>query len=80
MFSLSLFGTPFSWFASLALGLINSWFDIDNKFHEHFFFGSNELKLSHLVKQQHDESIVDYLKRFRDTQTFASMFLLLKRI
>jgi hypothetical protein len=41
---------------------------------------SNELKLSHLVKQQHDESIVDYLKRFRYTQTFASMFLLLKRI
>lgn len=42
MFSLSLFGTPFFWFASLALSLINSWFDIDKKFHEHFFFGSNE--------------------------------------
>jgi hypothetical protein len=34
------------------------------------FFGSNELKLSYLtsVKQQHDKSIVDYIKRFRDTK------------
>jgi hypothetical protein len=70
MFPLSLTGTTFSWFASLAHGSINSWLDLEKKFHEHFFSGSNELKLSHLisVKQQHDESIVDYFRRFRDTK------------
>ena len=70
MFPLSLTGTTFSWFASLAPGSINSWLDLEKKFHEHFFSGSNELKLSHLisVKQQRDESIVDYFRRFRDTK------------
>ena len=70
MFPLSLTGTTFSWFASLALGSINSWLDLEKKFHEHFFSGSNELKLSHLtsVKQQRDEPVVDYFRRFRDTK------------
>jgi hypothetical protein len=44
MFSLSLTGIAFSWFASLAPGLINSWLNLEKKFHEHFFSGSNELK------------------------------------
>jgi hypothetical protein len=35
-----------------------------------FIAGKNELKLSHLtsIKQQHDESVVNYIKRFRDTK------------
>jgi hypothetical protein len=36
MFPLSLTGTTFSWFASLAPGSINSWYDLEKKFHEHF--------------------------------------------
>ena len=70
MFPLSLTRTAFSWFASLAPGSINSWYDLEKKFHERFFSGSNELKLSHLASpmQQRDESIVDYFKRFRDTK------------
>ena len=54
----------------MAPDSINSWFDLEKKFHEHFFSGSNELKLSDLtsVKQQHDGSIVDYFIRFRDTK------------
>jgi len=70
MFPLSLTGIAFSWFASLAPGSINSWLDLEKKFHEHFFSGSKELKLSHLtsVKQQRDEPVVDYFRRFRDTK------------
>lgn len=70
MFSLSFTGTTFSWLASLAPGSINLWLDLEKKSHEHFFSGFNELKLSHLtsVKQQHDESVVDYFQRFRDTK------------
>jgi len=49
MFPLSLTGIAFSWFASLAPSSINSWFDLEKKFHEHFFSGYNELKLSHLT-------------------------------
>jgi predicted P-loop ATPase len=82
MFPVSLTGTTFSWFASLAPSSVNSWLDLEKKFHEHFFSSSNELKLSHLtsVKQQRDEPVVDYFRRFRDTKTDALMFLLLIKI
>jgi len=37
LFSLSLTGTTFSWFSSLALNFIGSWEQSEQKFHEHFF-------------------------------------------
>jgi hypothetical protein len=68
LFLLSLFGIAFSWFSALPLGSILTWAHLEQRFHDHFYSGENELKHSHLtsVKQQHDESIVDYIKRFRD--------------
>ena len=70
LFSLSLTGTAFSWFSSLAPNSITSWEQLEQKFHDHFFHGSYELKLSHLtsVKQMRDESVNDYIRRFRDTK------------
>jgi hypothetical protein len=70
LFSLPLTRIAFSWFASLAPGSISSWYDLEKKFHEHFFSGTNELKLSLLtsVKQQCDESVVDYIKIFSETK------------
>ena len=58
LFSLSLTRSTFSWFSTLAPNSITSWEQLEQKFHDHFFFGSYELKLSHLtlVKQMHDES------------------------
>jgi hypothetical protein len=43
---------------------------LEQKFHEYFYFGDTELRLSHLtiIKQKHHESIVDYIRRFRDTR------------
>jgi hypothetical protein len=37
----------------LAPNSIHTWFHLEKKFHEHFYTGDNELKLSHLtsVKQ-----------------------------
>jgi hypothetical protein len=60
----------FSWFSALPPGSIFTWTHLEQRFHDHFYSGENELKLSHLtsVKQQHDESVVDYIKRFRDTK------------
>ena len=70
LFSLSLTGTAFSWFSSLAPNSITSWEQLEQKFHDHFFSGSYELKLSHLtsVKQMRDESVNDYIRRFCDTK------------
>jgi hypothetical protein len=66
LFPLSITGTAFSWFSDLPYGSINTWYHLEKKFHEHFYSGDNELKLSHLtsVRQKHDESVTDYVKRF----------------
>jgi hypothetical protein len=70
-FPLSLSGIAFLWFSALPPDSILTWAHLEQRFHDHFYSGENELKLSHLtsVKQQHDESVVDYIKRFRDTKT-----------
>jgi hypothetical protein len=70
LFPLSLTGTAFSWFSALSPGSITTWLQLEQKFHDHFYSGDNELKLSHLtsVRQKHDESVSDYVKRFRDVK------------
>ena len=75
LFPLSLTGTAFSWFSSLPHGSIRVWSQLEQKFHDHFYSGDNELKLSHLtsVKQKHDESVSDYVKRFRETKNRCYM-------
>ena len=49
MFSLSLTGTAFSWFSSLAPNSIRSWDELEQKFHDHFYNGDNETKLIDLT-------------------------------
>ena len=68
LFSLSLIGTTFFWFSSLAPNSIQSWNQLERKFHDHFYNGHNEAKLSDLasVKQGQDEPASDYFRRFRD--------------
>jgi len=75
LLSLSLTGTAFSWFSSLAPNSITSWEQLEQKFHDHFFSENYELKLSHLtsVKQMLDELVNDYIRRFRDKKTDALM-------
>jgi hypothetical protein len=69
MFPLSLSGTAFIWFTSLAPNSIFTWAQLEQKFHEYFYSGDTELRLSHLtaVKQKHNESAAKYISRFRDT-------------
>jgi hypothetical protein len=49
---------------------INSWNELESKFHEHFFAGKYELGLADLasVRQGREESVNDYIRRFRDTR------------
>jgi hypothetical protein len=49
LFSLSLTGTAFSWFYSLSPNSIDSWEQLERKFHDHFYSSKNELKLSDLT-------------------------------
>lgn len=49
LFSLSLTGTTFAWYAALPLNSINSRNDLEHKFHEHFFFGDYESNLADLA-------------------------------
>jgi hypothetical protein len=66
LFSLSLTGTAFTWYAMLPSNSILSWGDLEQKFHEHFFFGDYELDLVDLVTlpQEKDELVSDYIRRF----------------
>jgi hypothetical protein len=68
LFSLSLTSTSFSWFSSLAPNSIDSWDQLEQKFHDHFFSGSYQLKLTDLtsLRQGKEESVFDYLKRFKE--------------
>ena len=45
IFPLSLSGTIFSWFSALAPNSIQTWSQLERKFHEHFHNGDNELRL-----------------------------------
>jgi hypothetical protein len=70
MFPLSLSSTGFTWSTSLAPNSIFTWAQLEQKFHECFYFGDTELRLSHLtaVKQKHNEPVTEYTRRFRDTR------------
>jgi hypothetical protein len=70
MFPLSLPGTTFTWFTSLAPNSIFTWAHLEQKFHEYFYSGDTELRLSHLIagNQKHNEHVAEYIRRFRDTR------------
>jgi hypothetical membrane protein len=46
---------------------------LEQKFHKYFYSGDTELRLSHLtvIKQKHNEPVVDYIRRFRDTRNWC---------
>jgi hypothetical protein len=57
-------------FTSFTPNSIFTWDQLEQKFHEYFYSGDTELRLSHLttIKQKHNESTVEYIRRFRDTR------------
>jgi hypothetical protein len=69
-FPLSLTGPAFTWFASLPAQSICSWKDLEQKFHAHYFSGSIEKKLMDLatLRQRHNETPMEFLRRFRETK------------
>jgi hypothetical protein len=73
LFSLSLTGIAFAWFSSLRPNSIDSWDQLEQKFHDHFFSGSYQLKLTDLtsVSQNKEESVSDYLKCFKKVKNYC---------
>jgi hypothetical protein len=65
---LSLTGTAFNWFTSLEPNSISTWAQLKERFHEYFYNGETELKLSNLtsVRQKYTETVSEYIKRFRE--------------
>jgi hypothetical protein len=49
LFPLSLCSTTFNWFTSLAPNSIETWASLEERFHEYFYNGETELKLSNLT-------------------------------
>jgi hypothetical protein len=72
-FPLSLTSPAFTWFASLLAQSICSWKDLEQKFHAHDFIGSNEKKLIDLttLRQRHNETPIEFLRRFRETKSMC---------
>jgi hypothetical protein len=70
LFSLSLTGTTFAWFSSLAPNSIDSWNQLKQKFHGNCFSGDYQLKLIDLtsVKRGKDETVSNYLKHFKEVK------------
>jgi hypothetical protein len=77
LFSLSLMSTAFAWFLSLAPNSIDSWNQLEQKFPDHFFSGDYQLKLTDLtsVKQGKDETVSNYLKRFKEVKKLLFQFV-----
>ena len=47
-FPLCLTGTAFAWFSSLTTCFISSWAELEEKFHDHFYNGVHETRLSYI--------------------------------
>jgi hypothetical protein len=64
MFPLSLTGAAFNWFTSLPPNSIDSWVSLEQKFHDYFYNGEIELRLSDLtsLRQKYTKTISDYLR------------------
>jgi hypothetical protein len=70
VFPLSLIGVAFNWFTSFPPNLIDSWVSLEQKFHDYFYNGEVELRLSNLtsLRQKYTETVSDYLSWFREVR------------
>jgi hypothetical protein len=70
LFSSSLSGPAYSWFPSLPANSIIKWSDLEQQFHNYFFSGINEMKITDLtrLKQRNDETVARFVQRFREVR------------
>ena len=65
LFPLSLSGSAFTWFMTMPPNSVNTWAELETKFHDYFSNGSLELRISNLttVSQRFNEPIMSYIHR-----------------
>ena len=70
LFSLSLSGSAFAWLTTLPANYILYLADLERTFHQFFYSGITELKLTDLtgLRQRNDESVAAFIPRFRDVK------------
>ena len=70
-FALSLSGPAFTWYSSLSSNSINSWDDLESKFHAYFFNGTIEKDIDDLtsMKMRNNESGLEFIQRFRQMKS-----------
>jgi hypothetical protein len=70
MFPLSLTGAAFNLFTPLPPNSIDYWASLEQKFHNYFYNGEVELRLSDLtsLRQKYTKTISNYLKWFREVR------------
>jgi hypothetical protein len=73
MFPLSRTGAAFNWFTSLPPNSIESLASLEQKFHDYFYKGEVELRLSDLtsLRQKYTKTISDYLRRFWEVRNWC---------
>jgi hypothetical protein len=78
-FPLSLTGSAFQWFTSLPPQSVGTWRELEQKFHAYYFSGSTEKKLIDLItlKQRHNETPLEFLRRFREVKGMCFSLTLL---
>ena len=66
LFSMSVLGSAFTWFTTLPANSIIFWADQEKRFHQFFYSGVHEMKLTDLtnLRQRNDESVVGALVWF----------------
>jgi hypothetical protein len=72
MFPLFLTGAAFNLFTSPP-NSIDSWVSLEKKYHDYFYIGEVELRLSDLtsVRQNYMEIVSDYLRQFREVRNWC---------
>jgi hypothetical protein len=75
LFSSSLSGPAFSWFTSLPANSIIKWSDLEQQFHNYFFSGIHEMKITDLtrLKQRNNETVVGSIQRFKEVRISVTM-------
>ena len=68
LFSMSLSGSAFTWFTTLPANSIIFWADLEKQFHQFFYSGVEEMKLTDLtnLRQRNDESVAAFIQRCQE--------------
>jgi len=78
LFSMSLSGSAFTWFTTLPANSMLSWSDLEKQFHQFFYSGVHEMKLTDLtnLRQRNNESVGAFIQRFRDVKNWCFSLVL----